>query len=106
MQLFVANKEQTPEITGILLANRSKLLRFLKDFTTVEKGNNNKLLNMRHTYGNFSACTQLSKFQNYLCIYIYSKTDHSSLLDADDKKFEADKATVISDILALNGAEK
>uniref|UniRef100_A0A804LEH1 MO25-like protein n=1 Tax=Zea mays TaxID=4577 RepID=A0A804LEH1_MAIZE len=60
-KLFVANKEQAPEITGILLANRSKLLRFLKDFTTVEK---------------------------------------------DDKKFEADKATVISEILALNGAEK
>ena len=38
MQLFVANKEQPPEITSILRANRSKLLRFLKDFTTVEKG--------------------------------------------------------------------
>ncbi|CAD6209796.1 unnamed protein product [Miscanthus lutarioriparius] len=59
VQLFVANKEQPPEITSILRANRSKLLRFLKDFTTVEK---------------------------------------------DDKKFEADKATVISEILAL--AEK
>jgi len=42
MQLFVANKEQPPEITSILRANRSKLLRFLKDFTTVERG---KLLN-------------------------------------------------------------
>ncbi|CAD6202306.1 unnamed protein product [Miscanthus lutarioriparius] len=60
-KLFVANKEQPPEITSILRANRSKLLRFLKDFTTVEK---------------------------------------------DDKKFEADKATVISEILALVGAEK
>ena len=39
MQLFVANKEQPPEITSILRTNRSKLLRFLKDFTTVEKGN-------------------------------------------------------------------
>ncbi|XP_066357397.1 putative MO25-like protein At5g47540 isoform X3 [Miscanthus floridulus] len=58
-KLFVANQEQPPEITSILRANRSKLLRFLKDFTTVEK---------------------------------------------DDKKFEADKATVISEILAL--AEK
>jgi hypothetical protein len=27
-------------------------------------------------------------------------------LNADDKKFEADKATVISEILALVGAEK
>ncbi|XP_021315900.1 putative MO25-like protein At5g47540 isoform X3 [Sorghum bicolor] len=59
-KLFVANKEQPPEITSILRTNRSKLLRFLKDFTAVEK---------------------------------------------DDKKFEADKATVISEILALAGAE-
>jgi hypothetical protein len=41
-----------------------------------------------------------------LLVHIYSKTNLSSLLDADDKKFEADKATVISEILALNGAEK
>ncbi|OEL28261.1 hypothetical protein BAE44_0010717 [Dichanthelium oligosanthes] len=55
-KLFVLNKEKPPEITHILHANRNKLLRFLKDFSTVEK---------------------------------------------EDKKFEADKGRVISEILTL-----
>ncbi|KAG2554407.1 hypothetical protein PVAP13_9KG611300 [Panicum virgatum] len=55
-KLFVVNKEKPSEITCILHANRNKLLRFLKDFSAVDK---------------------------------------------DDKKFEADKARVISEILTL-----
>ena len=56
VQLFVANKEQPPEITSILRANRSKLLRFLKDFTTVEKGKF-----AARTITSPHACTQLTK---------------------------------------------
>ena len=37
-QLFVVNKEKPSEITCILHANRNKLLRFLKDFSAVDKG--------------------------------------------------------------------
>ncbi|KAG2543109.1 putative MO25-like protein At5g47540 [Panicum virgatum] len=55
-KLFVVNKEKPSEITCILHANKNKLLRFLKDFSAVDK---------------------------------------------DDKKFEADKARVISEILTL-----
>ncbi|RLN42815.1 putative MO25-like protein [Panicum miliaceum] len=57
-KLFVVNKEKPSEITCILHANRNKLLRFLKDFSSVDK-------------------------------------------DAEDKKFDADKARVISEILTL-----
>ncbi|RLN20036.1 putative MO25-like protein [Panicum miliaceum] len=55
-KLFVVNKEKPSEITCILHANRNKLLRFLKDFSSVDK---------------------------------------------EDKKFEADKGRVISEILTL-----
>ncbi|KAF8776305.1 hypothetical protein HU200_003711 [Digitaria exilis] len=55
-KLFVLNKDKPAEITDILHANRNKLLRFLKDFSTVDK---------------------------------------------EDKKFEADKGKVISEILTL-----
>ena len=37
-QLFVVNKEKPSEITCILHANKNKLLRFLKDFSAVDKG--------------------------------------------------------------------
>lgn len=36
-QLFAANKEKPPEIISILVANRSKLLRFFSDFK-MDKG--------------------------------------------------------------------
>ncbi|KAJ1298583.1 hypothetical protein BS78_01G464700 [Paspalum vaginatum] len=36
-KLFVANKDKPPEIVSILHANRNKLLRFLKDFESVDK---------------------------------------------------------------------
>ncbi|CAN6302112.1 unnamed protein product [Urochloa humidicola] len=55
-KLFVLNKEKPPEISTILHTNRNKLLRFLKDFSSLEK---------------------------------------------DDKKFEADKGRVTSEILTL-----
>ncbi|CAL4929318.1 unnamed protein product [Urochloa decumbens] len=55
-KLFVLNKEKPPEISAILHTNRNKLLRFLKDFSSVEK---------------------------------------------DDKKFDADKGRVVSEILTL-----
>lgn len=83
VQLFVANKEQPPEITSILRTNRSKLLRFLKDFTAVEKGN------------------KLTK----IIMYMFQRPNSNYTHCSDDKKFEADKATVISEILALAGAE-
>lgn len=44
IQLFVANQNKPPEIAGILVTNKSKILRFLADFT-LDKGNNNLYLN-------------------------------------------------------------
>jgi calcium binding protein 39 len=97
VQLFVANKEQPAEITSILRANRSKLLRFLKDLTTVEKGKF-----AARTITSPHACTQLTRI-----LHVPRRwTNLNPLLNSDDKKFEADKATVISEILALVGAEK
>ncbi|WVZ55647.1 hypothetical protein U9M48_006282 [Paspalum notatum var. saurae] len=55
-KLFVASKDKPPEIVSILQANRNKLLRFLKDFDSVDK---------------------------------------------EDKRFEADKGKVMSEILGL-----
>lgn len=38
IQLFTANQNKPAEITGILLTNKNKILRFLADFT-LDKGN-------------------------------------------------------------------
>lgn len=37
IQLFTCNPKKPPEIVGILVTNKSKILRFLADFT-IEKG--------------------------------------------------------------------
>lgn len=37
-KLFTANQNKPAEITGILLTNKNKILRFLADFT-LDKGN-------------------------------------------------------------------
>lgn len=62
LQLFVANTSKPQEVINILVANRTKLLRFLGDFTT-EKGPAH-LSSCSKVY--FSVC----QFQTYGFFYI------------------------------------
>lgn len=90
LQLFVANQNKPADIVGVLVTNRSKLLRLFAGFK-LDKG---CIVNL-----------------NWVC-YIHNILDslfklHRSgfVLVAEDEQFEADKAQVVKEIAALEPQE-
>ncbi|KAI3716160.1 hypothetical protein L6452_23295 [Arctium lappa] len=76
-KLFPANQKKPPEIVNVLVANRSKLIRFFSDFS-LEKGT-------KVCHSNFRYCNKMLRI----------------ILSAADEQFEADKAEVVKEIATL-----
>lgn len=81
IQLFTANKSKPPEIVGILVTNKNKILRFLADFT-LDKGKFVRQFVL-------STINQIRLSKRISRVY------------AEDNQFEADKAQVVTDVSAM-----
>lgn len=86
LQLFVANQNKPADIVGVLVANRSKLLRLFAGFK-LDKGS---IVNLNWVCNIHDILNSLFK----LLIWDF-------FLVAEDEQFEADKAQVVKEIAAL-----
>jgi hypothetical protein len=85
VQLFTANQNKPREIDSILLTNKSKILRFVQDFT-IEKGKKITCYYFDTTRINLT---------------VNSKRFSLALIYSEDRLLESDKDQVSKDILAI-----